>query len=260
VKRERQLQRDKFPAGVAEKLRWYVYRLIDPRNGETFYVGKGQGDRVFQHAKGALSEGRDEDAADLKVQRIKDISAAGLEVAHVIHRHGIDNTQIAYEIEAALIDAYPGLTNRVSGHRTGDYGVRHVEEIITEYAAEPFEAEEPLILISIARSYEDEGRSVYDAVRAAWRMDVRKAEKFKLVLAHRRGLVVGAFRPSKWLPARKISFPWLEENIQGRFGFEGGPAEESVAKLYVRKRVPDVYRAKGAANPVRFIEPRRTSN
>jgi uncharacterized protein len=254
------LQRDRFPVGVADRLNWYVYRLIDPRNGETFYVGKGRGNRVFQHAKGALAEGRDEDAADLKFQRIKDISAAGLEVAHVIHRHGIANEEIAYELEAALIDAYPGLTNRVSGHRAGDYGVRHVEEIITEYAAEPFNAGEPLILISIAKSYEDEGRNIYDAVRAAWRIDVRKAENFKLVLAHRRGLVVGAFRPSKWLPARKIHFPWLDDDIQGRFGFEGNSAEQAVTNLYVRKRVPDVYRAKGAANPVRFIEPSRNSN
>ncbi len=42
---------DSFPAGVAEKLKTYVYRLIDPRNGETFYVGKGQGDRVFAHIR-----------------------------------------------------------------------------------------------------------------------------------------------------------------------------------------------------------------
>ena len=32
---------DSFPSEVADKLKWYVYRLIDPRNGETFYVGKG---------------------------------------------------------------------------------------------------------------------------------------------------------------------------------------------------------------------------
>lgn len=43
---------DAFPAGVAEKLKTYVYRLIDPRNGETFYVGKGRGDRVFAHVRG----------------------------------------------------------------------------------------------------------------------------------------------------------------------------------------------------------------
>ena len=27
----------------------YVYRLIDPRDGETFYVGKGRGNRVYAH-------------------------------------------------------------------------------------------------------------------------------------------------------------------------------------------------------------------
>ena len=82
---------DKFPPEVIERLKWYVYRLVDPRSGETFYVGKGKGDRVFQHAKGALSASDDEDATDLKSQRIKDIGAAGLEVAHVIHRHGIES-------------------------------------------------------------------------------------------------------------------------------------------------------------------------
>jgi uncharacterized protein len=45
------MERDTFPAEVAAQLKWYVYRLIDPRNGETFYVGKGRADRVFQHAK-----------------------------------------------------------------------------------------------------------------------------------------------------------------------------------------------------------------
>ena len=83
------MERANFPPGVADQLKWYVYRLIDPRNGETFYVGKGRGDRIFQHAKGALSSTNDEDTADLKSQRIKAIATAGLHVAHVIHRHNI---------------------------------------------------------------------------------------------------------------------------------------------------------------------------
>ena len=47
---------DGFPQEVVEALRHYVYRLIDPRNGETFYVGKGQGQRVFDHVSGAIYE------------------------------------------------------------------------------------------------------------------------------------------------------------------------------------------------------------
>jgi len=237
-------------------LKWYVYRLIDPRNGETFYVGKGQGDRVFQHAIGALGKTNAEEAADLKAQRIKEIHTTGLAVSHVIHRHNIESSEVALQIEAALIDAYAGLTNRVGGHGSGDYGVRHVEEIVSEYTVDQFVTKEPLILISIGRSYEDEERNVYQAAQAAWVIDGEKAQREKqLVLAHRRGLVVGAWRPDGWFPATKERFPWLENDIPGRWGFEGPDAEEEVRGFYVGKRVPDKYRAKGAANPIRYGTP-----
>ena len=41
-----------FSPEISEKLKFYVYHLIDPRNGETFYVGKGKGNRVFAHSEG----------------------------------------------------------------------------------------------------------------------------------------------------------------------------------------------------------------
>jgi len=247
------MQRDKFPPGVAGRLKCYVYRLIDPRNGETFYIGKGKGNRIFQHAKGALSATADEDNAELKLSRIKAIRATRLDVGLVIHRHNIENGKVAFQIEAALIDAYPGLTNQVAGHGSDDYGCRHVEEIVRDYAAEPFEAREPLILICIARTFEEEGKSVYDAVRGTWRVNLNNAMKFKLVLAHRHGVVVGAFRPTKWLKSTRENFPWLPEDIPGRIGFVGHPAEEAVKSLYINRRVPDEFRRKGAANPVRLI-------
>lgn len=244
---------------VAERLRWYVYRLIDPRNGETFYVGKGRGNRVFQHVNAlpvAGTEGEDEeDASDLKLQRIKEIRAAQLEVGHVIHRHNIENSEIAFQIEAALIDAYPGLSNRVIGHGSGDYGCRHIDQIISEYSVSPFEVDEPLILIAINRSYEEEGKDIYDAVRGCWRIRKERAKKYNLVLAHRRGLVAGAFRPAEWLPARREHFPWLIEDMPTRIGFVGKEADPAIVARYVGKRVPDQFRAKGAANPVRFVDP-----
>ncbi len=100
-----------------------------------------------------------------------------------------------------------------------------------------------MILISIGKSYQEEGRSIYDAVRYAWRVNEKRARRNKLVLAHRQGLVVGAFRPKEWLEATRENFLALDSDIPGRWGFVGDPAEEETASIYVGKRVSDEYRA-----------------
>src|SRR5660397_255349 len=159
-----QQERDSFPAGVAGKLKTYVYRLIDPRNGETFYVGKGNGNRVFSHIRG--EQDLDGDDLDNKMKRIRQIRLAGFEVEHVIHRHGMGD-KTAFEVEAALIDAYPGLTNIVGG-TGGDYGAMHAEEIIRQYSAEPAVFRHKALLISVNSSAVE--RSLYDAARYAWKI------------------------------------------------------------------------------------------
>ena len=68
-----------FPQEIVEALGCYVYRLIDPRNGETFYVGRGKDQRVFHHARGEVDD-PDRHAADPKVERIHEIRALGMDV------------------------------------------------------------------------------------------------------------------------------------------------------------------------------------
>jgi len=109
---------ESFPPEVVYRLKTYVYRLIDPRNGETFYVGKGKGNRVFAHIRAEQS--LDGDDIDNKLKRIREIRIAGFDVAHVIHRHGMDD-KTAIEVEAALIDAYPEVLNDVGGVHSNDY-------------------------------------------------------------------------------------------------------------------------------------------
>lgn len=236
-----------FPPGVEQELRAYVYRLIDPRDGQTFYVGRGHGNRVFQHVRAA--DGLEGDAASNKIKRIHDIRADGFEVAHVIHRHGM-SAEVAAEVEAALIDAYPGLTNIAPGEASADRGTMHSRQIIERYHAEEIEFRHRCILISVNNSrYERD--EVYEAVRYAWRMSINEARKGELVLATERGLVVGVYRVDQWLPATSENFPGRDPK-PGRIGFIGREAESAVRQHYLRRRVPDRFRRKGAANPVKY--------
>lgn len=230
--------------GVATKLKTYVYRLIDPRNGETFYVGKGQGDRVFAHIR-AQVEG---DEIDNKLKRIRAIGLAGFAVAHVIHRHGMDD-KTAFEVEAALIDAYAGLTNIVGGAGSTDYGAMHAKEIIARYRAEPAVFQHRALLINVNRSATE--TSLYEATRFAWKISRKKAEQVDVVLATHLGLIVAAFVAHRWLEATTANFPG-RVNRPGRLGFVGEDAPADIKHLYVGKRVPDEYRKPGAANPIKY--------
>lgn len=233
-----------FPPEVTEKLKSYVYRLIDPRNGETFYVGKGNGNRVFNHVRGELN---DNDIGD-KLKRIRDIQLAGFEVSHVIHRHGMDE-DTALEVEAALIDAYPGLTNLVGGTGSGDYGVMHAKEVLNRYSAEPAVFNHKAILISVSRSALES--PLYDAVRYAWKINKAKAEQADVILATNQGMIIGVFVADKWLEATADNFPG-RDTIKGRLGFIGHKAPPDIERNYIGKRVPDEFRKRGAANPIKY--------
>lgn len=237
---------DHFPPHVIQKLKTYVYRLIDPRNGETFYIGKGQGNRIFAHIH--AEQNFDGDDLANKVKRIREIRLSGFEVAHVIHRHGMDD-ETAFEVEAALIDAYPGLTNIVGGAGSFDYGAMHANEIIRRYSAEPAVFRHRALLISVNRSAADS--SLYEATRYAWKISRAKAMEAEVILATLQGLIVGAFVASDWLDASAENFPGRID-IPGRLGFIGREAPEEIKMLYVNKRVPDEFRKRGAANPIKY--------
>jgi hypothetical protein len=241
-----QPEQDTFSPEVAQKLKTYVYRLIDPRNGDTFYVGKGQGNRVFSHIRG--EQNLEGDDLDNKMKRIREIRLAGFEVAHVIHRHGMDD-QTAFDVESALMDAYPGLTNAVGGIGTNDYGAMHAKEIIRRYSAEPANFKHKAVLINVNRTASEV--SLYEATRYAWKISKTKAQQAEVVLAVRQGLIVGAFVAEKWLDATAENFPG-RERVPGRLGFVGHEAPIEIVALYVGKRLPDEYRKRGAANPIKY--------
>lgn len=236
-----------FPIEVINRLNYYVYRLIDPRNGQTFYVGKGIGNRVFSHAKGEAEN--DVDELSEKLKRIREIKNDGFEVAHIIHRHGLDE-KTALEVEASLIDAYPEASNKVAGHYSDERGIMHAQQVIEQYQAKEIDFQHKVLMISVNRSA-TEADNVYEAVRFAWKLNAKKAQESDFVLALQQGLVIGVFKPIEWLEATELNFPGREDR-PGRWGFVGEEARDDIKKLYLRTRLPDSMRKKGAANPVRY--------
>ena len=239
---------DSFPPEVVDELKTYVYRLIDPRNGETFYIGKGTGNRVFAHI--IAERNLEGDEADNKLTRIRQIRLAGFDVAHVIHRHGMDDNT-AFEVEAALIDAYPGLENAVGGAGSNDYGAMHAREIIIRYGAEPANFDNVRVMLISVNRTAPVASSLYEATRYAWIVNKTRAEQAEVILSTVQGLIKGAFVADAWLEATAENFP-EREPVPGRLGFRGREAPVEIGRLYVGKRVPDEYRKRGAANPVRY--------
>ena len=255
---------DRFPNDILEKLHWYVYRLVDPTNGETFYVGKGQGDRVFHHAKGETFLAEDE-LMPLKIGKIRSIMDKGFSVTHVIHRHGIENQNTAFEVEAALIEAYPNLTNIQGGHGSLIRGAMTAEKIVELYTLEEATFRHKLIVIDISRTFsmrrDATRKSLLDAVRFMWRLKKPRAEKCEYVLAQRGGVILGVFHPEKWLEAKLENFPEFEEMIRKleerggkkRIGFKGHEVTDSaITSLYKNKRVPSALR-KAPRSPCRYV-------
>jgi hypothetical protein len=198
--------------------------------------------------KGEL--GADADALTEKVSRIRQIRVDGFDVAHVIHRHGLTEEQ-ALEVEAALIDAYPEATNLVSGRASDERGLMHANQIVERYEAKEATFAHKAVIISINRSA-TESESIYAAVRYAWKIDPKKAATADVVLAVQQGLIIGAFIAERWLPATTQNFPGTASDRPRRWGFIGREAPEEISKLYLRRRLPDRMRKRGAANPVRY--------
>lgn len=243
---------DSFNQGVANKLGHYVYRLIDPRNGQTFYVGKGQGDRIFHHIneqippREATEEERSEtdETRSTKLETIQAIKKANLLPIHVVHRHGMEKKE-AFEVEAALIDVfYPTLTNEIRGHGI-EYGPAHVKELDKRYTRKVMcpDSQHKLLYIKTSHARWTETGSLYEAVRSAWKLSPQHAEEADYVLAIASSVCHGVFMVARWKRSPEPN----------RWEFEGEPVnDKSIVERYVNKLIPEDKRKRGMASPVLY--------
>lgn len=93
------------------KARWYVYELVDPRNGAPFYVGKGTNNRIDHHEREANAG-----VCFHKCNKIRSITSSGNKIIKSKVAYFWDE-KAAYEYEAQRILSYglDALTNVVIG-------------------------------------------------------------------------------------------------------------------------------------------------
>jgi hypothetical protein len=237
----------RIPPEVADKLGWYVYLYVDPRDGSVFYVGKGRGHRVLAH----LSD----EAESRKVKTIEVLRVAGLQPRLDVLTHGLPDEETAFRVEAAVIDALglERLTNEVRGWRSVQTGRLPIEALVAYYAAEPVEVVDPSLLVRVNRLYRHgmSADELYEVTRGVWKVSPRR-EGARLALAVFEGVVREVYEIEAWHPAGSTPYRFRElMDRKGRWEFTGRVAPEPIRSRYRGKSVA-AYLKKGLQSPVLY--------
>ena len=231
-----------FPQSVIEQLDYYVYFLRDPRDKKVFYVGKGRGNRVFQHVARALVDPVDPVESD-KLDHIRAIQESGTDVEHILLRHGLTERE-AFEIEAAAIDfvGIGNLANVQQGLHGTDFGIMTPAEAIARYQAPALDTKLPVLLININKLFNREmtDEQIYEATRKSWVVGPDR-ELARYAVATYRGLTREVYVIDKW--------HHIKDN---RWGFTGKRADENIRNELRYKSIAGLV-ARGAANPIRYV-------
>lgn len=216
-----------------EQNKYYVYMLCRG-NGQPFYVGKGQGRRVFEHEKEAKDRFAEIDAdKDLteeeKVlkrnevyEKLRIIGEEGDNIKRIIVKWGL-RSQEAYMCESALINVFGflnersminKLSNRVNGMASAvekacpsdvKTCARDASQFLAECAIEEKSVEDLRENIAFIKLGDDfylqcleehrvDNERIKDAVRGVWRIEERRRRMLQYVFALYRRRVVGVFR------------------------------------------------------------------
>ncbi len=244
-----------FSPEVCAKLKYYVYRLVDPRNGQTFYVGKGKNNRVFAHAECALDKYNNvdyspdqDDDENLKYKTIREIKDSGLEVIYIIQKHGLDERD-ALVIESALIDAYSverKLTNKIRGFDGSEpMNAITLQKMFSTKEYVDSKSNPSYMIIKVKDYWLNQRENRYECTRSAWKLDPHRANKYRYVLSVTGGIVREVYKVTEWHYC-------IDSD---RAEFTGEIAEPEVRKIFIDKRIPEKYRKKGQASPFLYGNP-----
>lgn len=218
-------QRLEFFPGLAERLGWYVYALRNPVTGKVFYIGKGMGNRAYQHAKHA--RGASDGIANPKIQEIKAIHRVGREVIVEIVRYEIPDEKTAFLVEAVVIDALTlglpaELSNPIAGHGQRWSSLEQLRYLEAPRIEIPPE-HRPAVLIRPRKKYAHDGvgysmstDDLWAITRGGWKI---RRRDYRYAFCVHDGIIRGVWRVTGWDDSETR---WGK----GRRALEGEPAHD----------------------------------
>ncbi len=246
----------KFSSPVIKELKYYVYIYSNPVTDEIFYVGKGKGDRIFQHL--------DEKSDSQKVEYLNKLNSQGLQPKLEILIHGLDDEETALRVESSIIDliGIKNLTNKQSGYRSGTFGRMSLKQINALYDKQKVNIDDPVILIRINQAfrYSMSEIELYDYTRGKWKIDPKKASNAKYGIAVFEGIVQEVYEIHNWYEAgatfsirqeNESNELDVTENWKGRYEFIGNIAQSHIRDKYRFKSVEHYFK-RGNSNPIMY--------
>lgn len=251
---------------------YYVYALIDPRTDKVFYIGKGVGNRVFNHE---VESNKSPVSEKIKLQTISSIEKAGLNVKRVIVNWGLTESE-AFAAEASLINLLnftsdTKLSNIVAGHHVHESLT--VEDFELRFGAEHLKEEDikhNILVIKINRLFHWNmtQKELYDATRGNWKVSISRVRReIDYVFAVYNQLVVAVYKPDEWHYVRDmIDVPrphefknGIDENSAARIYFISKNYEslDESQQFYLHKSIAELKVNQSAQNPVTYLIPKR---
>lgn len=224
-----------LPPEVTQKLGFYVYLYIDPRNGKIFYVGKGVGDRLLAH----LSDPQE----SRKTKIIGELKIKGLAPAIEVLVHQLPDEKTALWIEAAVIDSLglADLSNEVRGWNSVRFGRQNLSQLLSLYAAPAVDVVDPLVLFRINQLYRHQMSQLelYEATRGVWKVG-RRRDGAKYACAVFESVVREVYEIQRWDPANTTPYttrPLQDVAVPDKWEFIGQIASQQVRSRYINHSI-----------------------
>lgn len=232
----------KLEHSVIEKLKYYVYILIDPRDEKVFYIWKWKWNRIYSHLNWAIKW----EKPSYKINLIQEILNKWLEVKHFIVRHWLTEKE-SFEVEWALIDFYwkSNLTNIVLWHQSNERWIMNIDEININYNAKEVEIDDNVILININNLYHfwinDE--ELYQATRKSWILKKERASNATYAISHYHWIIRAVYKIDYWIKSTE------HEN---RYEFIWNIASEEIIEKYLHKTIKKYFK-QWSQNPIKYV-------